>query len=170
MVRVSPYERSGPDPAPGAGAMTSTQTETARATQRRYPVGVEIVRQPDGTFGIHSRVWAPAARTLELVIEDDRGASTASLLSAEGNGYYSGYTPNAEAGTRYRFRIDGGESYPDPASRFQPEGPHGPSMVIDPAGFAWRDGDWRGVSIEGQVLYELHIGTFTKEGTFRAAA
>ncbi len=147
----------------------STQTETAPATQRRYPVGVEVVRQADGTFGVHSRVWAPAARTVELVIEDDQGASTASRLSAEGNGYYSGYTSNAEAGTRYRFRLDGGESYPDPASRFQPEGPHGPSMVIDPTGFAWRDTDWPGVSIDGQVLYELHIGTFTKAGTFQAA-
>jgi len=147
----------------------STQTETAPATQRRYPVGVEVVRQPDGTFGVHSRVWAPAARTLELVIEDDQGASTASRLSAEGNGYYSGYTSNAEAGTRYRFRVDGGESYPDPASRFQPDGPHGPSMVIDPDSFAWRDADWPGVSIEGQVLYELHIGTFTEAGTFHAA-
>ena len=65
-----------------------------------------------------------------------------------------------------RFRLDGGAPYPDPASRFQPEGPHGPSEVIDPSDFAWTDVEWRGVPREGQVIYEMHIGTFTPEGTW----
>ena len=64
---------------------------------------------------------------------------------------------------------DEAELYPDPASRFQPDGPHGPSQVIDPSSFAWTDGEWPGVKPQGQILYELHIGTFTAEGTFNAA-
>ena len=66
--------------------------------------------------------------------------------------------------------LDGGtESYPDAASRFQPHGPHGPSQVIDPGAFQWHDQDWRGVSLEGQVLYEMHVGTFTPAGTWETA-
>jgi hypothetical protein len=70
------------------------------------------------------------------------------------------------AGTLYRFRLDRDHRpYPDPASRFQPQGPHGPSEVIDPTRFEWSDSDWNGVGVKGQVLYEVHIGTFTPEGT-----
>src|SRR5581483_10562776 len=76
----------------------------------------------------------------------------------------------AGAGTRYRFRLDGGERlFPDPASRFQPDGPHGPSQVINPHSFKWTDQAWPGVSMRGQVIYELHLGTFTPEGTLAAA-
>ena len=70
----------------------------------------------------------------------------------------------------YRFRLDGENSYPDPASRFQPEGPHGPSQIVDPAAFGWTDRDWCGIHIEGQVIYEMHVGTFTRQGTWEAAA
>ena len=90
-------------------------------------------------------------------------------MEAEGNGYYSGFAANAGAGTRYRLRLDGGEAFPDPASRYQPEGPHGPSVVVDPREFRWTDATWPGVSIDGQVISEIHIGTFTEAGTFRAA-
>src|SRR5690606_24057871 len=62
-----------------------------------------------------------------------------------------------------------GDPRPDPASRFQPEGPHGPSSIVDPSGFRWTDGDWPGPDLRGQVLYELHVGTFTPEGTWSAA-
>lgn len=72
-------------------------------------------------------------------------------------------------GTDYRYRLDGGDGYPDPASRFQPEGPHGPSRVIDPDAFQWTDREWAGVPIERAVIYEMHIGTFTPEGTWAAA-
>ena len=70
---------------------------------------------------------------------------------------------------RYRFRLDGGKEFPDPASRYQPEGPHGPSALIDPFCYEWGDREWRGVSIEGQVISEIHVGTFTRAGTFRGA-
>jgi maltooligosyltrehalose trehalohydrolase len=92
-------------------------------------------------------------------------------LTLEGNGYFSGTVRGAGAGTRYRYRLDDGpDLYPDPASRFQPEGPHGPSEVIDPRSFAWTDHGWAGRGLERPFLYELHIGTFTPEGTFAAAA
>jgi maltooligosyltrehalose trehalohydrolase len=92
-------------------------------------------------------------------------------LTPEDQGYFSGEVPEAGAGTLYRFRLDGDEAlYPDPASRFQPEGPHGPSQVVDPGEFRWTDGQWRGTSLKGQVIYEMHIGTFTREGTWAAAA
>ena len=86
------------------------------------------------------------------------------------DGYYSGSEPKASAGTIYRYELDGEPArYPDPASRFQPDGPHGPSRVVDPRPFEWTDRDWRGAKREGQIIYEMHIGTFSKEGTWRGA-
>lgn len=133
---------------------------------RRLPVGVEVVA--DGR--VHARVWAPKRRRVDLVLEDDQGREMAvGPLAAEDGGYFSGYVGDVRAGSRYRFRLDGeADRYPDPASRFQPGGPHEASQVIDPA-FEWTDGDWRGVGATGQVIYELHIGTFTPEGTWAAA-
>ena len=142
---------------------------TADPAIRRYPIGVEPT-EADGVTSLHARVWAPAASKVELVIEDDRGSAIGSAaLAAEATGYYSGFVPNAEVGARYRFRIDDGDAFPDPASRFQPDGPNGPSVVVDPSVFPWTDDGWRGVSIEGQVICEIHIGTFTPAGTYRAA-
>jgi maltooligosyltrehalose trehalohydrolase len=130
---------------------------------RRLPVGAEV--QPNG--GVHFRVWAPVRRRVEVVVE----SGPAAQLEPEGNGYYSGIVNNTRAGSRYRYRLDEGDQlFPDPASRFQPDGPHGPSEVVDPSAFEWTDTDWRGVSLPGQVLYEMHIGTFTPEGTWSAAA
>jgi maltooligosyltrehalose trehalohydrolase len=127
---------------------------------RRLPIGVEI-----GPEGAHARVWAPKRRRVDLVLEDGR----AFPLAAESGGYFSAAVPGLAGGARYRFRLDGGDAFPDPASRFQPDGPHGPSMAVDPR-FAWTDGGWKGRSLRGQVLYELHVGTFTREGTWAAAA
>jgi maltooligosyltrehalose trehalohydrolase len=90
-------------------------------------------------------------------------------LEREPGGYWSGTHPAAGPGALYRFRLDGGGTFPDPASRFQPRGPHGPSQVIDPAQFQWSAAAWKGPSLEGQVIYEMHIGTFTREGTWEAA-
>jgi maltooligosyltrehalose trehalohydrolase len=134
---------------------------------RRYPVGVEVA--PGG--GGHVRVWAPDRTRVELVVESDvaGAAPRVHTLVNEGNGYFSAEVADVGPGARYRYRLDDEGPFPDPVSRFQPEGPHGPSMVIDPSMFDWGDGDWPGVSIVGQVMYELHIGTFTSPGTFRAA-
>lgn len=111
------------------------------------------------------RVWAPKRRRVDVVIE---GGGTVEL-TRNSRGYFCGVAPGAAHGARYRFRLDGGESYPDPASRFQPEGPHGPSQVVDPSRFAWSDSDWTGCALEGQVLYEMHVGAFTREGSWEAA-
>ena len=115
--------------------------------------------------GVHFRVWAPVRKRVEVLL--DGGGSV--LLEAEPSGYFSGLGPNARAGSRYKFKLDGGESCPDPASRFQPEGPHGWSEVIDATAFGWTDKNWRGVALPHQVIYEMHIGTFTKPGTWSSA-
>ncbi len=127
---------------------------------RRFPIGAEL---SDG--GVHFRVWAPVIKTVEAVF--DSGETVA--LQAEEPGYFSGLAPNARAGSRYKYRLDGGETCPDPASRFQPEGPHGSSLVVDAAAFAWTDLEWRGVALPHQVIYEMHIGTFTPQGTWCSA-
>jgi maltooligosyltrehalose trehalohydrolase len=108
-------------------------------------------------------VWAPKRAKVEVVLDNKTVA-----LTREPTGYFSGLA-NAQPGALYRYRLDGRDAFPDPASRFQPEGPHGPSQLIDPAHFPWSDDDWRGIALEGQVIYELHIGTFTPEGTWDAA-
>jgi maltooligosyltrehalose trehalohydrolase len=111
------------------------------------------------------RVWAPRRKRVEVVLES--GAAT--NLHPESGGYFSAVLAQAGDGARYRFRLDGGEAFPDPASRSQPEGPHGPSQVVDPSRFAWSDSTWPGASLAGQVIYELHVGTFTREGNWETA-
>src|SRR6184192_992954 len=137
--------------------------------QRRYPIGAEIISKNE----THFRVWAPKANTLDVVLEPSSERSverTFHPLTQERDGYFSG-TVSCGAGTRYRFRLNRSEnSHPDPASRFQPEGPHGSSYVVDPFAFKWTDANCRGVKLAGQVIYEFHVGTFTPEGTWRAAA
>ena len=116
--------------------------------------------------GVRFRVWAPKRHRVEVLIENGLAVS----LSPEAGGYFSGLVPEAAAGTLYRYRLDGESRFPDPCARFQPEGPHGPSMVVDPAAYKWHDEDWLGITMAGQIIYELHVGTFTQEGTFAAAA
>jgi maltooligosyltrehalose trehalohydrolase len=89
-------------------------------------------------------------------------------MTPEPDGYYSASVGGFGDGQRYRFRLDG-DLFADPASRFQPDGPFGPSQVVDPGRFTWRHRDWRGVAPERRVVYEMHIGTFTPEGTWGAA-
>ena len=116
----------------------------------------------DGTTRF--RLWAPAARAVSVVL-----GTRAEPLAALADGWFEATVAGAPAGTRYAFRIDGGPSVPDPASRCNPDDVHAPSMVVDPLAFQWRDDAWRGRAWEEAVLYELHIGTFTPEGTFAAA-
>ncbi len=131
--------------------------------QRRYPAGAEI-----GAGGVGFRVWAPDHNAVALLLEGGRRVP----MSKEGdNGYFSVFEPGLAVGARYRFLLGGAdEPLPDPASRFQPEGIGGPSVVVDPSTFAWSDASWPGLTIDGQVIYEMHVGTFTPEGTFDAAA
>src|SRR5688572_21750755 len=129
---------------------------------RRFPIGAEL--RSDGT---DFRVWSPAPREVRLVIE--RGRSTTDVaLEKERDGYFSTFVPGAGAGTRYQYRLDG-VLYPDPASRFQPDGPSGSSQVVDPGAYQWTAALAGGIEMRGQVVYELHAGTFTPDGTWRAA-
>jgi len=147
-----------------AGSTTVASSRSPASVRRRLPIGAEYL----GDSRVHFRVWAPRVSGIAVVVDGE--ASTVLQPETAHAGYYSGEAA-AQPGARYQFRIDGDEKlYPDPASRYQPEGPHGPSMVVDPAGFRWTDGAWGGVSLEGQVVYELHIGTFTRAGTWAAAA
>jgi maltooligosyltrehalose trehalohydrolase len=127
------------------------------------PVGAE----PQSDGGVHFRVWAPQCHEIIVEIESLEPAA----LQVEADGYFSLRSPAARAGMRYRFRLDRSETaLPDPASRFQPDGPHGPSQIVDPETFAWTDGAWRGVTREHLVIYEMHVGTFTSEGSWKAAS
>jgi maltooligosyltrehalose trehalohydrolase len=114
------------------------------------------------------RVWAPQAQHVEVVFES--GARELPL-EREPDGYFSAGTTRAGlCGQLYKYRVDGGGPWPDPCSRFQPQGVHGPSQIVDPGEFGWSDAAWRGARIRGQVIYELHVGAFTQPGTFDAAA
>src|SRR2546430_2754358 len=140
-----------------------------RGTSRRYPIGAELI----GPNQTHFRIWAPKAQDVGVVLEESAkkdAKRTFHPLEREEDGYFSGVA-NAAAGALYRFRVNKAEHFhPDPASRFQPHGPHGSSCVVDPTQFAWTDSKWRGVNMKGHVIYEMHTGTFTKEGTWKAAA
>lgn len=108
--------------------------------------------------------------TARLCLEDGPGSPLTVELTAEPNGYFSITVPGAGAGTLYRFELgDQNNRYPDPASRYQPKGPHGTSAVVDPLTFRWTDDKFPGVAIKGQIIYEMHVGTFTREGTWKAA-
>jgi maltooligosyltrehalose trehalohydrolase len=113
---------------------------------------------------VRFRVWAPVARAVELVVED--GSARVLALQPGGDGFFETKLDEAGPGTRYRYRVDGRGPFPDPASRRQPLGVHGPSEVVDASRFAWTDGDWPGIGMADLVIYELHVGTFTPLGTF----
>jgi maltooligosyltrehalose trehalohydrolase len=132
--------------------------------RRRLPVGAEL--QPGS--GTHFRIWSPDHAARSVCVERVNGSSVEISLEAEPHGYAAVFVPDVSAGDRYRFRLDG-KPLADPASRFQPEGPFGPSEVVDPDAFEWTDQHWTGHSLPRQVLYEMHVGTFTAEGTWQAA-
>jgi maltooligosyltrehalose trehalohydrolase len=133
--------------------------------QRQRAIGVEVL----ASGAVHARVWAPHARRVEVVLAGASGAEHAAIeLTAEERGYFAGVVPGAVAGARYRFRLDDDALLPDPASRLQPEGVHGPSQVVDPAVFPWQVATWELPPLRDWVIYELHVGTFSEEGTFEA--
>jgi maltooligosyltrehalose trehalohydrolase len=119
--------------------------------------------------GVRFRVWAPAVQRLAVRLE--RGGEPPGLEPLERgvDGVFEGVVA-ARAGDRYRYVLDEAGAFPDPASRFQPDGVHGPSEIIDPSTFEWTDAGWPGIDPEAAVIYELHVGTFTPGGTFADAA
>jgi malto-oligosyltrehalose trehalohydrolase len=113
-------------------------------------------------------VWAPAAAQVEVEVAGQRYPMA---LGAPGSspGWWNADVPDVAAGIDYGFKLDGGELLPDPRSPRQPSGINGPSRTYDQSAFTWMDHGWRGVPLPGTVIYELHVGTFTPEGTFDAA-
>ena len=109
-------------------------------------------------------VWAPNARSVSLHLL--RGGGELLEMAPLPHGYFYRCVERLEPGTRYFFQLDGAHDLPDPASRFQPEGVHGPSELVDVGHFQWTDQNWRGRKLERSVIYELHVGTYTAEGTF----
>ena len=122
--------------------------------------------QPQGA-ATHFAVWAPRARELSVRVRSGRAGGEHPLARDE-RGVFFATIPGVNAGDDYAFRIDGGPERPDPASRWQPYGVHGASRVVDPGAFEWSDHAWKGIEMADYVIYELHVGTFTPEGTFDA--
>ena len=115
-----------------------------------------------GEGGCQFRVWAPLHQRVEVHIV----SPPERIISLEEEfGYHIGIAEGITPGARYLYRLNGQEERPDPASRFQPEGVHGPSEIVNPQ-FPWEDGPWFGLPLRDYVIYELHVGTFTSEGTF----
>lgn len=131
---------------------------------RTYPTGAEIAEN-----GAHFRVWAPSTKKIILVITNQTQRLKIDMTT-EKDGYASCFVPDITSGALYQYQLDDDEIlYPDPASRYQPLGPHGPSR-LESTNFVWSDSHWQGVGNTSQVIYEMHIGTFTQEGTYQAAA
>ena len=139
-----------------------------KAALRRLPVGAEV----QAAGGVHFRVWAPRRKRVEIMLEPAGGARSAAAYELEPDsvGYFSGLLTRCGAGNAVSISARWRKSLSGPASRFQPEGPHGPSQIVDPAAFHWTDHDWCGIHLAGQVIYEMHVGTFTRQGTWEAAA
>jgi 1,4-alpha-glucan branching enzyme/maltooligosyltrehalose trehalohydrolase len=128
------------------------------------PFGAQLTPQ-----GARFRLWAPGCHQVNLCLGD--GAHEAVLpMAAAGDDWFELNVPGAGPGTRYRYEVNGGLRVPDPASRFNPDDVHAASEVIDPAAFDWHDGAWRGRPWEEAVVYELHVGTFSPEGSFAGVA
>jgi maltooligosyltrehalose trehalohydrolase len=150
-----------------------------------YPARVEMEQDNDAArrdwklqrgatptgVGTAFRVWAPKATSIAVHVATGAVADDYPLTrSDEQRGVWEAFVAGVMAGDRYGYRIDGGDPLPDPVSRSQPDGVHGLSEVIDPDAFVWADQPWRGVALQDFVIYEIHVGTFTPEGTFDAAA
>ena len=119
--------------------------------------------------GAQFRVWAPARDRVRLVVDPGRPESRTFALHRTADGTFTG-TFDLAGGTRYAYLLDDAGPFPDPASRFQPDGVHGPSAIVDPRAFAWSDRGWRGIELRDLAIYEAHVGTFTPDGTFAGAA
>jgi maltooligosyltrehalose trehalohydrolase len=118
--------------------------------------------------GVFFRTWTTGKKNVSVVVFNDDGSIAREVpMERESTGYYSVVDPASSSGTLYKYRLDG-NLVPDIASRFQPQGVHGPSQVVDGRSFRWTDSEWKPAALHELVIYELHVGTFTQEGTFNA--
>ena len=137
-------------------------SQTMARPSRVMPIGAEVVEG-----GVSFRIWAPKHSRVQVKLLE---SGELFPLHKEEGGHFGGTKEGLAAGARYYFKLDDDDyNYPDLASRYQPEGSHGPSEVVDPSSYKWKDDGWRGIELPGQVIYELHVGCFTAEGTWRAA-
>ena len=118
--------------------------------------------------GTRFRVWAPQSRRVDVIFSSSELKNLP--LTRDDNGYFDGYAPHVRAGARYQYQLDGRDICADPYSRYQPDGPRGPSLTVDPLCYHWSDADWKGPDPARAVVYELHIGTFTAAGTYDSAS
>jgi maltooligosyltrehalose trehalohydrolase len=130
---------------------------------RKLDLGATVI----GPKTVSFKVWAPKKDSVSVEIKSSGGDKRVPLDKNSG-GYFTGTAEDVRAGDCYYYILDHDERCPDPASRFQPEGVHGPSQVVDPGEFFWTDNEWRGISLRDFIIYELHIGTFTREGNFES--
>ena len=128
---------------------------------------LELGACPDGKGHTRFTVWAPRVRRMKVRLFQKKGYEDYPM-PRDSQGYFQIQVNNAPPGTRYFYLLNDEKKRPDPVSRYQPEGVHGPSMVIDPNQFKWRDSRWKGIELKDMIFYELHVGTFTKKGTFEA--
>ena len=141
--------------------MTETDTCLDRTgSDWQLDLGATLLREGKARF----RVWAPRARELSLILPNLRDDPV--KLDAEGNGYFSGVVAGITDGENYLYLLDGDTARPDPASRCQPDGVHGASQVVAPDRHIWNDNGWAGFTLDDYIIYELHVGTFTPDGTF----
>ncbi len=140
-----------------------TATQLPRLPSRRSQ-GAEVT-----PAGVCYRTWCKHDRVAVMIVDESRTTRRTIPLKSEGGGYFSGTDEAGQAGDLYFYRFGDSQGWPDPASRFQPFGVHGPSMVIDPALHDWTDRAWSAPPFSDLIIYELHVGTFTPEGTFRSA-
>ncbi len=138
--------------------MSDSKTLTA---EYRNPLGAATFNENVCSF----LVWAPRANKVEVCVSEPREREI--LMQTVGCGYFHAFVEDIAAGALYRYRLNDEKERPDPASRYQPQGVHGPSQIAD-SRFSWSDSGWRGLPLEKYVLYELHVGTFTPQGTFDA--
>ncbi len=130
----------------------------------KFDLGATVLKEGGTRF----RVWAPKSQSVNLLILSGKAAGAVPMQQEE-MGYYSAIVPGVGDGDRYLYQLDNGKSFPDPVSRYQPDGVHEPSQVVGPDLFEWGDEGWAGIPLEQYRIYEIHVGTFTREGTFEAA-
>jgi maltooligosyltrehalose trehalohydrolase len=135
---------------------------STKALTRETRVGAN--RLPDGSWEF--LLWAPQARAVSLHLL--RGSGELLAMEPLADGYHRATVPTLDPASEYFYQLDGERDLPDPASRFQPQGVHGPSQIVDPDAFRWTDHNWKGTPLERTVFYELHVGTYTPEGSFDA--
>lgn len=124
---------------------------------------------PASSGGVQFRVWAPKADQVDVLWYGEHSSSNGAIYAMQkaDRGYFEAFLSEAYVGGNYKFRLNQEREFPDPASAYQPLGPHGPSQVVR-KNFEWEDEDWRGLGLEEVVIYELHVGTFTPQGSFAA--